>query len=111
MSTATTKGLNYTENISIDADGRSISLQFRYRYHPFLGQWRLSVYDAQSGDCYIESIPLLYIGDADLIAPFSHLGIGAAYVNPLLEERRTDNPSLDSLGVEYGLLWGGFSSE
>lgn len=109
MKISETKGHNFTETVSMNIDGRDIALNFRYRYHPILGQWRLSVYDAQTNECYVESIPLLNLGQNNLIAPFAYLGIGSCYVYQKVQEPSTDDPSEDNFGIEFGLAWGGIS--
>lgn len=109
MNVKTRDGLNFADTVSLNIDGRDRVLNFRYRYHPFLGQWRLSVYDGQSGACYLMNIPLLYTGARDLIAPFAYRGIGRCYVYRKVQEAAAENPTEENFGIEYGLAWGGSS--
>jgi hypothetical protein len=99
---------NERKTVTVEVDGVKHALQIRLRFMETLGLWHMSLYDPKTGVCMAESIPLLcgLYPASDLLGPFGALGIGSAYIVPLVKTPTTPNPSKTNFGTEYALVWG-----
>lgn len=94
--------------VTIEIDNVKKSIQLRFRFLDTLGLWHISIYDPNTGGCLAESIPLLrgLYPSADLLGPFPHLGLGSAFIIPLVAVPTSENPTDTNLGTEFALVWG-----
>ncbi len=91
--------------VSLDIDGRTVSLQLRLRFSEMAGYWVLTIAD-RAGALLVDSVPLL-TGDypaANLLGQHAYLGIGSAYVINA-SGVAGDYPDAGNLGSDFLLLW------
>ena len=94
----------------LEVDGRNIVLFIKLRWLKAVQKWYMSV-DDENENTIIRNVPLLAgksYPTINLLRQFAHLGIGSAFVAPLVENPSTENPSDTNLGLdkEYALVWG-----
>lgn len=104
---------NQTNRVVVEVDGRNIVLYIKLRYHYAISRWLMSVFDEMENPL-VRHIPVLAAGGAtggNLLRQFAHLRIGSAYLLPRSKDRLYDEPTLESLAMEFYLLWGDTPNE
>ena len=92
---------------TIPVDAKNITLQFTCRYNTEAEYWFISVSDAQTGQYYIDSVPLItgVYPAADILEQYAYLGIGSATIVKI-GSIAGDYPDSTNLGTDFVLVWG-----
>ena len=95
-------------HITVEANGQNIPLILHIRYNTEGQFWKMDISDGRTAKMLISGVPLV-TGEypaADLLRPFSYLGIGSAMVLNVTDATERDIPGLFDLGTDFILLWG-----
>jgi hypothetical protein len=96
---------NQTFRVTLNVDGKSLTLNLSIRFNSMAGYWVMTIWDA-SGNMLLDSIPLL-TGEwpaANLLAQYGYLKIGSAFV--ISNGAPIDYPDSTTLGNQFELWWG-----
>ena len=94
--------------VTVPVGGANKSLYLETTYNRIADRWSLNIYDGNTQECILANRPLVF-GEREsqnLLRQFGHLGIGSAFVVPLVDEPTTDSPSLKTWLDEFELWWG-----
>lgn len=94
---------NQTFTCTIPIDGKSKTFSFYLRYNTQAGYWIMQISD-NNKNVLIDSIPL--ICGLNLLAQYSYLRIGSAYIYKVDPTLSMDNPDSANLGTNFLMIWG-----
>lgn len=98
---------NQTFQCIVPVDGGTRTFEMHFSYNAVAEYWEMSASDVDTGEELVTAVPLLS-GEypaANLLEQFAFLGMGAAVMVPVGLPDRSREPSADSLGSEYVLVW------
>ena len=98
---------NQTLQTTLTVDGRNITLGITLRYNEIASYWVMTVIDPPTNEIILDSIPLItgQFPAGNILAQYSYLGIGSAYILPTSKGGR-DAPDSANLGTDFVLVWG-----
>ncbi|MBX4266534.1 phage baseplate plug family protein [Clostridium estertheticum] len=94
---------NQSFTCTIPIDGKSIIFKFFLRYNTQAEYWVMQLSDSKQ-NIIIDSIPLLC--GTNLLAQYSYLKVGSAYIVKLDTTLVSDKPDDTNLGTNFILVWG-----
>ena len=104
-----TNAPNQNFRVTVDVNGKTVTLNCALRYSEMADYWVLSISDA-SGNLLLDSVPLLtgVWPAANILGQYGYLGIGSAYVINTGNDTSSafDSPDNTNLGDGYVLVWG-----
>ena len=94
--------------VSVPVDGVNKSLYLETTYNRIADRWSLSIYDGNTQECILSNVPMLlgWVGAQNILRQFGHLGIGSAFIVPLVDNPTSDSPSAETWIDEFELWWG-----
>lgn len=97
---------NQRLSLSLDVDGKVLSLQLAIRYNQMANYWVMTVFDS-AGTTLLDPVPLLTGGypAANLLEQNAYMKIGSAFVINV-NGTDLDHPTGDNLGTEFIVVWG-----
>ena len=97
---------NQTLTASLAINGGTVTLQLSASFNEMAGYWSMNIYD-QTGNPIVCSIPLVTgaFPAANLLAPYTYLNIGSAYVINASGITSPDYANQTDLGSDFLLLW------
>lgn len=94
---------NQTFSSTIPVDGKNITFYFFLRFNTEAGYWALDIMD-KNKNTILSSVPL--ISGINLLAQYSYLNIGSAYIAKIDKTIASDQPNEYNLGTDFVLVWG-----
>lgn len=94
---------NQTFTSTIPIDGKKIKLNFFLRYNTEAEYWVLDIFNSDNMSL-LASVSL--VTGANLLAQYSYLKIGSAYLIKIDNSISDDNPNEYNLGTSFVLVWG-----
>lgn len=97
---------NNSFNINIPVGDENIYFKLEFVYNSIAEYWMMSIYDADTLDCYISNLNLIEtLGEyADLIKLFSYKHLGAVYIVNT-GSVNSSMPDDTNLGTDFELVW------
>lgn len=97
----TSPNQKFTSTIPID--GKKIKFNFFLRYNTEANYWVLDVYNAKNQSLIVS---LNLVCGLNLLAQYSYLNIGSAYIAKVDKSLADDIPNEYNLGTDFVLVWG-----
>jgi hypothetical protein len=100
-----TNNPNQTIQVSLQVDGKTLTLRLYFSFNSMAGYWVMSIADQNNNDIIV-GIPLI-TGDwpaANLLEQQRYLQIGSCYIINF-SQAPIDYPDASSLGTDFLLLW------
>lgn len=97
---------NQEFDTTLDIDGASLSLHFKFRYNDMAGYWVMTISDPATGEILLDSIPMITGADPyiDLLGQHRYLALGAAFLHKA-GNTALDYPDGSNLGTDFLLIW------
>ena len=98
---------NQSFNVTLNVDGKNITLGFILRWNEEAQYWVMTIYNYATNAYYIDSLPLTtgILPTANLLQPFSYMEIGSCYIVNV-SNTESNYPTKDNLGIDYLMYWG-----
>lgn len=95
------------QTITINPDGRTVTLRLEIRYMVYLDKWFLSIYNAADSTCLITYVPIVSSETIinDLLGLFGYLAVGSVGCFPVSMQQYGTDPAKDTLNL-FEIQWG-----
>lgn len=93
---------------TIPVDGKNLTLRIGLRYNEQARYWLMSVADGDTGKPLLDAVPVITgaYPAANLLEQYQYLKIGSAVVVPVGPQAGAAEPSDETLGSSFVLVWG-----
>ena len=97
---------NQEFDTTLEIDGSSINLHFKFRYNDMAEYWVMTISDPATGEILLDSIPMITGADPyiNLLGQFRHLELGSAFLYKA-GNTALDYPDSGNLGTDFLLIW------
>lgn len=98
----------FQTTLQINEENKVLKFNFSWNY---TGQyWVMRITDPATNEILIDSVPLVTgvvnKESLNILRKHGYLGIGSAYLIPIVSKPSADFPTDKTLGVEFELTWG-----
>ena len=95
------------QTITINPDGRTITLRIELRYMTYIEQWHMSIWDASNSKCLLTHVPIVSSEDIinDLLGMFGYMNIGSCACFPVSIQQYGTDPGEKTMNL-FEVQWG-----